>query len=527
MPKENIVDTALGATENGFDESRQVVVSFPQVKLGSRITFKIREKIFKPYIEGHFSHIKYFGFRDLIQKSEIKITSERKLFFEINDPQKKINFAADEKRNKFTYTLQLNSPLVHWIIDEKRSTYEDKSLTWMVVSTAPTYSDMYLKMSKRYEELLNQTLPVYFSNTVIQARSIKKPIDQINFVLSHLADSIRYMGDWRAVDGGFVPRSIKTIAESRFGDCKDMSLVTVKILRELGLKAFVALTYRSTSPNRTTKVPFVSVFNHAIVWVNLEGRNLWLDPTNFYSFADGVSEDIGNREGLILNPSNLELKFIEFSSRENNRQKAREVSRIISTELLRRKMSLDYSGVATLLMIGAELRYSKEYFEESSIANLTDASDVRWYKFDPWNLKSRIVQPIHVTINIESLFHPYETSRGSAISSEAPEVVLDMLKVIPSKRDSSIKLEIPQEWEYTSIFENAEVVGNQIKSCKVHSPWLDYEFNLKNKPLSINRITTIKTYSISPEEVKSPPFAQLQKEVASCGKAKYVIFKKF
>ena len=57
-----------------------------------------------------------------------------------------------------------------------------------------------------------------------RAREKKTDVEQLNAVTSGVAESIRYVGDWRLVKGAFNPRPLATIARSGYGDCKDFTV---------------------------------------------------------------------------------------------------------------------------------------------------------------------------------------------------------------------------------------------------------------------------------------------------------------
>ncbi len=75
------------------------------------------------------------------------------------------------------------------------------------------------------------------------------------------------------------PRPLADVCATRFGDCKDKSLLLARLLRELGLEAWPALvnTYWRHQVSELSPGPFA--FNHAIIAYRFEGKLRWLDPT--------------------------------------------------------------------------------------------------------------------------------------------------------------------------------------------------------------------------------------------------------
>jgi hypothetical protein len=525
VDKTDIVDTQIFATENGFDESRQIVISFPQVQVGSILTFETKEEIFKPFIDNHFASRFYFGYYDLDEQSDIDITSRRQLFLEISDPDNKLDVKRAEKDGDYQYRIHLKEPLIRRVVDEVRLIVEEKRYTSLTVSTAQTYPAMFGELAGRYENILKQPLPDKFKPLVEKARGEKTPIAQINSVLANLADMIRYMGDWRSVDGGFIPRTMQQVADTRFGDCKDMSMVTARILRELGMESSVALTIRGVPPREISQIPYLE-FNHAIVSVNVDGRQLWVDPTNFQSFADGVFEDIAGRQALLMHPTKMQLKPIEFTEAQKNLETMTTRIHLDSDKIRHDVLQLDLVGSMAQPVTGSELRYSRDQFEEGTIGNLANRADLEKYHFGPWDLKSRIVAPIKLNVEIERRFHPVETSMGLAFEFEAPEDINDLAKVDRANRESSFKLATPYVAKSTTVLENVTIQGDAVKNCIAKSPWIDYEFTVSKRPVQVVRNMVVKRYLITRDEVRSPEFAKFQEIIRGCARAKYLIFKR-
>lgn len=82
-------------------------------------------------------------------------------------------------------------------------------------------------------------------------------------------------------DGGFVPRNLPAIWESRTGDCKDASRLLVALLQRLGMEAVAVLVNTQRGPALAEEAPSLSAFDHCIVGLKLDGERYWLDPTNF------------------------------------------------------------------------------------------------------------------------------------------------------------------------------------------------------------------------------------------------------
>lgn len=97
-------------------------------------------------------------------------------------------------------------------------------------------------------------------------------------VLRFVQGSVRYLAISMG-EGGYTPRPLGDICETRYGDCKDKSKLYVAMARRLGLDACPALVNVRDGPALDKWLPTGQAFDHCIVRVRVNGKSHWLDPT--------------------------------------------------------------------------------------------------------------------------------------------------------------------------------------------------------------------------------------------------------
>jgi transglutaminase-like putative cysteine protease len=80
-------------------------------------------------------------------------------------------------------------------------------------------------------------------------------------------------------EGGFRPRPLPTIWSTRYGDCKDASVLLTAVLRRMGLEACCALVNVGMGADLDNFIPGPRALNHCIVRLRLAGVDYWLDGT--------------------------------------------------------------------------------------------------------------------------------------------------------------------------------------------------------------------------------------------------------
>ena len=104
------------------------------------------------------------------------------------------------------------------------------------------------------------------------------PAGRATAVLRFVQGSVRYLAISMG-EGGYTPRLLGDICETRYGDCKDKSKLYVAMARRLGLDACPALVNVRDGPSLDKWLPTGQAFDHCIVRVRIDGVSHWIDPT--------------------------------------------------------------------------------------------------------------------------------------------------------------------------------------------------------------------------------------------------------
>ncbi|HVE71743.1 MAG TPA: DUF3857 domain-containing protein [Thermoanaerobaculia bacterium] len=101
---------------------------------------------------------------------------------------------------------------------------------------------------------------------------------RVTAAIRFVQDEIRYLGIEMGRNSHQPHQPWETL-ESRWGDCKDKTLLLVSLLRELGLEAYPALVNTRLEVKLAEKLPSPFLFDHVIAQVIDKGRAYWVDGT--------------------------------------------------------------------------------------------------------------------------------------------------------------------------------------------------------------------------------------------------------
>ncbi|MFQ5772466.1 MAG: transglutaminase family protein, partial [bacterium] len=111
---------------------------------------------------------------------------------------------------------------------------------------------------------------------------------KIKTIYNFITENIRYSSvSFR--QSSFIPQKARDVLVNKIGDCKDMSTLTIAMLREAGIKAYYVLLNTKDRGRNENILPSIA-FNHCIVAVaTIEGW-LYLDPTAYNYPAGSLPE---------------------------------------------------------------------------------------------------------------------------------------------------------------------------------------------------------------------------------------------
>lgn len=119
--------------------------------------------------------------------------------------------------------------------------------------------------------------------------------------------------------GGFVPRTPESVVHNRYGDCKDMALLTKTMMNAAGLECYIAWVGTRSKCYSYETCPTPLVDNHMIAAFPNEGELIFLDPTSSYSVFGKPSSFVQGKEAMVRTSENtFEIVPIPIISGDEN-----------------------------------------------------------------------------------------------------------------------------------------------------------------------------------------------------------------
>lgn len=154
---------------------------------------------------------------------------------------------------------------------------------------------------------VDHTPSVALSDYINQLKSLPLT-DAVSAAINFSQNQIRYLG-LELGENSHRPHSPSETFAHRQGDCKDKSLLLSLILNQLGVTAYPALVSTRTRAHISDYLPTHSVFDHAIVEIQLNDISYWIDPTITHQgtvLSSKYQADYGL--ALVVSPETRDLK---------------------------------------------------------------------------------------------------------------------------------------------------------------------------------------------------------------------------
>ena len=271
--------------------------------------------------------------------------------------------------------------------------------------------------------------------------------------------------------GGWQPRLFNDITRTKYGDCKDLTMLLLSELRNNNVETYPALILTRGEGIIDTTFPSFG-FNHLITASISNGDTIWMDPTCRTCPLGQIPWQNQNAHALIVTDTGGILVRTPKSTAEDNRV-VRHVNATISANLqLQADIYFDYIGQRSSSlrdnfahMTGAELTHFVESILAGksatytiinhSIENLNDIYEpfrlnVSAHSINPIKKVGRVfyIDPCVVEPGIDVTSSEYDRVRP--IKFSYPRTVIDSVRLVFDSALTIDSIALPAAEEYSS-----------------------------------------------------------------------------
>lgn len=330
-------------------------------------------------------------------------------------------------------------------------------------------------------------------------RTHADPGDQVVAVLQFVQKNIRYMSVAMGA-GSYIPSQPDVVLARRFGDCKDKTLLTLTMLKALGIEARAGLVNTRVREGVVQRVPSAAAFDHVLVRAQVNGQHYWIDPTRYPQTGPihAISQPYFGH-ALIVDPATRDLEPMQQGDATQTKRKIR--TEIDATKGI---------GKTAILTITTELTgLSAEQLRNQLSGSNVDAVQLDYLNFYSGYYPSIVsAGPMEVDdntrTNVLTVVERYQiadfwTKGDKPGMLEASVRAPDMHSHLkgPSERVRNAPLEIP----HSTVIENTTVVRLpedwpvNPESTVVRHPAFEFTDKLTTTPTLLTRVSRYTSLS--------------------------------
>jgi len=277
VAQKDIQDTEQSGEMNIYDaQGRALKVTFPNLAVGDVVDVTYKLTRITPTRVGYFNDI--FGFQSteplLSASYNVDGPASLPLTSHIYHPERttKIDTSKTKAGDRMLYKWSVKN--VGQLVPEAGMNYTTE-LPMLVVTTDPSWQHFSKWWAALVEPKLEAT-PEIKAKVAELTKDAKNDDEKIRKLYDFVAQDIRYRGLGVGPRTGYTPREAQETMSSRWGVCRDVSILLTSMLRASGIDAYPVLT--NAGDPVLEKIAYDG-FNHAIVAIKKDGKLTYVDPT--------------------------------------------------------------------------------------------------------------------------------------------------------------------------------------------------------------------------------------------------------
>ncbi|HEY4240561.1 MAG TPA: DUF3857 and transglutaminase domain-containing protein [Kofleriaceae bacterium] len=363
VAKKDIQDTEQSGEANIYDpQGRAVKITFANIAVGDAVDFSYRLTRKLPTRPGFFNDIYSFQGTEPVLNASYAVDGpkDKPLTAEIYHP---------ERSTKITSTKDIAGDRVHykWSATKEAQIVPESSMNFstempmLVVTTNPSWQDF----SKWWADVTKPQMDITPELKAKADELVKgktTDADKIKALYDFVSTDVRYRGLGVGPRTGYTPRKASETYASRWGVCRDVSILLTTLLRSEGYEAYPVLT--NVGDPVLPKVAYDG-FNHAIVAMPNKSSGGWtyLDPTakNMHDMLPGYEAE---QNTLVSTDKGEPLTQIPAFDPGQNLGHAVATSTLNADGSLTSKVVVETKGVFDLIVRGAAASMSKDQQRE-------------------------------------------------------------------------------------------------------------------------------------------------------------------
>jgi len=308
----------LGATDikdlQAYDQSslysdmRLKVITFPQISVGTVIDVRVKTKIDREEIPNQFwDEVTYPSIPTKYARYTYVFPENRSVHFSAYNNDKHPLIDKVNGTVKYSYVFEDTS----YSDNESFMPPADESIGVLSLSSLTDWK----QVADWWRDLVNKNTiddPAISAKALDLVKGKTSAKEKLRAILEYIQDNFRYVS-MTLGDHTVGLHATNDIFKSRYGDCKDLTVLTRQMLKKAGIDAEIGLFSGEFNGDPRHRVPNPSAFDHVILEVNIDGQKYFVDPQAKGFDLGELPSSYDNAYVLIIDPDAYQFKNVPIA----------------------------------------------------------------------------------------------------------------------------------------------------------------------------------------------------------------------
>lgn len=222
----------------------------------------------KPLVPGQFSFVADFDRSEISKSIVIEFEAPASLPLKVRSEKLKPQIKEAEGRRIYTWSYDVKAP-------QKVAAEPIAAPPDVIISTFKSWDEVGQWWSKLASESATPAPEIATKARVLTADA-KTNEAKARALYNYVSSNFRYIGIGFGI-GRYQPHPALDVFQNGYGDCKDKYALLAAMLKSQGIASYPALL--NVERNIDPEVPSIAQFDHVILVAVVDGKEVWLDPT--------------------------------------------------------------------------------------------------------------------------------------------------------------------------------------------------------------------------------------------------------
>ncbi len=494
-----------------YDLSKYVMVSLAGLEVGDVVEIKYTRSGVDPQFGGQaFGRFEFADPTYPVHRSELVVSlpAGKKLRYHASASDVEPQVANTDEEMRYTWRAADVAPLPH-----EEATRLEAEQPGIDFSTYESWDNVGATIDRLHKQC--ETVTPELSALVAEiTRDCPTPMDKTRELARWVRDNVRYLSI-RHGAFGYRPHPPQTVLDKRYGNCNDVSQLLHVMLAEAGIASGLVFLNTDDESQLCSEVPS-PLANHAILLAELDGRQLWMDPTATWTPWDQLRSDLHGCRAYVVDAQGCRLVTTPSKTAAENHIENRVAVGVGIGGSAHWRVDTQYFGAAAELwrsylysVLPENRRYDqfRDYLSYYAHARMVDDAS-------PIEGLSEADGPLRVTLEFD-VPDLVETDELDArqIDIHAPDfqsyLSIDVgddrkspVGFDPVELDSRLRLVLPEVFYANALTESSEVksrwgtarVDVEVLDDELHEFEVRWRLTLENSPVQPNDVPEFQEF---------------------------------